>query len=106
MDGVEVWRVWVKTEDKFRKRWERPSERQEKHLELLHTASQRGKHLVTRGRDQEVKTMRVMPEVHHKTAWKDGVALYYRGLEQGRGGTMSREHSLKKPAMNKEEAVQ
>lgn len=50
--------------------------------------------------------MRVMPEVHHETAWKDGVALYYRGLEQGRGGTMSREHSLKKPAMNKEEAVQ
>lgn len=100
--------MWVKTEDKFRKRWERPSERQEKHRELLHMASQRGKHLVTRRRDQEVKTMRVMPEVHHKTAWKwkDGVALYYRGLEQGWGGTMHRERSLKKPAMNKEEAVQ
>lgn len=69
-------------------------------------ASQRGKHLVTHRRDQEVRTMRVMPEVHHETAWKDGVALYYRGLEQGRGAAMSIEHSLKKQAMNKAEAVQ
>lgn len=29
----EVWRLWVRVEEEFRKRWERPSETQEKQQE-------------------------------------------------------------------------
>lgn len=67
--------MWIKTEEKFRKRWERWSERQRKQKELAYTGSQRGKTLVTSRNDYEVKGMRMTSEVHTETAWKGGVAI-------------------------------
>lgn len=99
MNGTGVWRVWVKTEEEFRRRWERPSERQKKQQE-----KSKGKNLATSRKDHEVKGERVVSEVCKETnvgIWEDGMAVTsQRAAGWGMG------HSLKKHALNKEEAVQ